>query len=178
MELTEREAVFADGTKEQVDVVFYCTGRFSLFLMVIGVGCCFIPTIKITFFESVPLKGYKYDFPFLAESCGIRVDSNMVTPLWKHLVSIENPTLALIGLPFYVCAFSMFDLQVCGPLSLIVLPKIWNSKYYDTRVSLTNSPLSSVSHLRPCVALQIDTRRGREGGGAYVRCTKATRNPL
>lgn len=36
----------------------------------------------------------------------------MVTPLWKHLVSIENPTLALIGLPFYVCAFSMFDLQV------------------------------------------------------------------
>lgn len=42
----------------------------------------------------------------------MRVDSNMVTPLWKHLISIENPTLALIGLPFYVCAFSMFDLQV------------------------------------------------------------------
>ncbi|KAG5330695.1 SNO1 oxygenase, partial [Acromyrmex charruanus] len=81
VELTEREAVFADGTKEQVDVVFYCTG-------------------------------YKYSFPFLVESCGVRVDSNMVTHLWKHLVSIENPTLALIGLPFYVCAFSMFDLQV------------------------------------------------------------------
>ncbi|XP_076245742.1 senecionine N-oxygenase isoform X1 [Calliopsis andreniformis] len=56
--------------------------------------------------------GYKYSFPFLSEKCGVRVDSNMVTPLWKHLVSIENPTLALIGLPFYVCAFSMFDLQV------------------------------------------------------------------
>ncbi|KAL6427274.1 hypothetical protein ACFW04_008689 [Cataglyphis niger] len=56
--------------------------------------------------------GYKYSFPFLAESCGVRTDSNMVTPLWKHLVSIENPTLALVGLPFYVCAFSMFDLQV------------------------------------------------------------------
>ncbi|XP_014476792.1 PREDICTED: senecionine N-oxygenase-like [Dinoponera quadriceps] len=81
VELTEREAVFADGTKEQVDVVFYCTG-------------------------------YKYSFPFLAETCGIRVDSNMVTPLWKHLVSIENPTLALVGLPFYVAAFNMFDLQV------------------------------------------------------------------
>ncbi|XP_018337440.1 PREDICTED: senecionine N-oxygenase-like, partial [Trachymyrmex septentrionalis] len=80
VELTEREVVFADGTKEQVDVVFYCTG-------------------------------YKYSFPFLAESCGVRVDSNMVTHLWKHLVCIENPTLALIGLPFYVCAFSMFDLQ-------------------------------------------------------------------
>ncbi|XP_006622656.1 senecionine N-oxygenase-like [Apis dorsata] len=56
--------------------------------------------------------GYKYSFPFLSEKCGVRVDSNMVTPLWKHLISIENPTLALIGLPFYVCAFSMFDLQV------------------------------------------------------------------
>lgn len=36
----------------------------------------------------------------------------MVTPLWKHLVAIERPTLAFVGLPFYVCAFSMFDLQV------------------------------------------------------------------
>ncbi|XP_032682455.1 senecionine N-oxygenase-like isoform X2 [Odontomachus brunneus] len=81
VELTEREVVFADGTKQQVDVVFYCTG-------------------------------YKYSFPFLAESCGVRVDSNMVTPLWKHLVSIESPTLALVGIPFYICAFSMFDLQV------------------------------------------------------------------
>ncbi|XP_066588830.1 senecionine N-oxygenase isoform X2 [Prorops nasuta] len=80
-ELKEREVIFSDGTKEDIDVIFYCTG-------------------------------YQYSFPFLAESCGIRVDSNMVTPLWKHLVSINNPTLALIGLPFYVCAFSMFDLQV------------------------------------------------------------------
>ncbi|XP_012277616.1 flavin-containing monooxygenase FMO GS-OX-like 1 [Orussus abietinus] len=56
--------------------------------------------------------GYKYYFPFLDESCGVQVDSNMVTPLWKHLVSIQNPTLAFVGLPFYVCAFSMFDLQV------------------------------------------------------------------
>ncbi|XP_076280269.1 senecionine N-oxygenase [Lasioglossum baleicum] len=56
--------------------------------------------------------GYKYSFPFMSEKCGIRVDNNMVTPLWKQLVSTENTSLALIGLPFYVCAFSMFDLQV------------------------------------------------------------------
>lgn len=30
MELTEREAVLADGTKEPVDVIFYCTGRVPL----------------------------------------------------------------------------------------------------------------------------------------------------
>nr|XP_050860583.1 flavin-containing monooxygenase 2-like isoform X3 [Vespula vulgaris] len=81
VELTEHDAVFRDGSKETIDVIFYCTG-------------------------------YKYSFPFLSEKCGIRVDSNMVTPLWKHLVSIENPTLAIVGLPFYVCAFSMFDLQI------------------------------------------------------------------
>ncbi|XP_076668717.1 senecionine N-oxygenase-like [Andrena cerasifolii] len=65
-------------------------------------------TVDIIFYCT----GYKYSFPFLSEKCGVRVDSNMVTPLWKHLVSIESPTLALIGLPFYVCAFDMFDLQV------------------------------------------------------------------
>nr|XP_012151606.1 PREDICTED: senecionine N-oxygenase-like isoform X2 [Megachile rotundata] len=56
--------------------------------------------------------GYKYSFPFLSEKCGVRVDSNMVTPLWKHLISIKNTSLALVGLPYYVCAFNMFDLQV------------------------------------------------------------------
>ncbi|KAF7989325.1 hypothetical protein HCN44_007999 [Aphidius gifuensis] len=56
--------------------------------------------------------GYKYAFPFLSDKCGVKVDDNMVTPLWKHMISIENPTLAIIGVPFYVCAFNMCDLQV------------------------------------------------------------------
>ncbi|KZC12907.1 PREDICTED: senecionine N-oxygenase-like [Dufourea novaeangliae] len=80
-ELIENGVIFADGSNESADVVFYCTG-------------------------------YKYNFPFLDEKCGIRVDSNMVTPLWKHLVSTENTSMVLIGLPYYVCAFNMFDLQV------------------------------------------------------------------
>ncbi|XP_076751272.1 senecionine N-oxygenase-like isoform X2 [Xylocopa sonorina] len=56
--------------------------------------------------------GYQYDFSFLDETCGIHIDSNMVTPLWKHIVSTENPTLAFIGLPTRVCAFHLSDLQV------------------------------------------------------------------
>ncbi|XP_063981107.1 uncharacterized protein LOC135164569 [Diachasmimorpha longicaudata] len=80
-QLFEKEVEFTNNTREEVDVIFYCTG-------------------------------YKYSFPFLSPRCGVRVDDNMVTPLWKHLISTEHPTLALIGLPFYVCAFSMFDLQV------------------------------------------------------------------
>ncbi|XP_046481448.1 senecionine N-oxygenase [Neodiprion pinetum] len=81
VQLREHQAVFKDGSKENVDTIFYCTG-------------------------------YKYSFPFLDKNCGVKVDRNMVTPLWKHLLAIESPTLAFVGLPYYVCAFSMFDLQV------------------------------------------------------------------
>ncbi|XP_014244539.1 flavin-containing monooxygenase FMO GS-OX5-like [Cimex lectularius] len=56
--------------------------------------------------------GYKYSFPFLSNKCGVVVEDNCVQPLYKHLIHIDHPTLCLIGLPYYVCAFSLFDLQV------------------------------------------------------------------
>ncbi|CAG4950225.1 unnamed protein product [Parnassius apollo] len=74
-------ANFKDGSEEEVDVVFLCTG-------------------------------YMYNFPFLHKSCGIVVEENCVEPLYKHLVNIHHPTMCLVGVPYYVCAFSMFDLQV------------------------------------------------------------------
>lgn len=55
--------------------------------------------------------GYLYSFPFLSEECRVRVEDNHVQPLYKHLVHIDHPTMALVGLPFYVCANSLFDLQ-------------------------------------------------------------------
>ncbi|KAK6634679.1 hypothetical protein RUM43_012080 [Polyplax serrata] len=55
--------------------------------------------------------GYLYRFPFLSEDCGVKVRENYVHPLYKHVIAIDSPSLAFIGLPFYVCAFSMFDLQ-------------------------------------------------------------------
>lgn len=57
--------------------------------------------------------GYKYTFPFLSIDCGIHVEDNYVQPLYKHCININHPTMALIGVPFYVCASQMFDLQVC-----------------------------------------------------------------
>jgi dimethylaniline monooxygenase (N-oxide forming) len=55
--------------------------------------------------------GYKYTFPFLSADCGIACDDNFVRPLYKHCLSINRPSLGFIGLPFYVCAMQMFDLQ-------------------------------------------------------------------
>uniref|UniRef100_A0A182NVD2 Flavin-containing monooxygenase n=1 Tax=Anopheles dirus TaxID=7168 RepID=A0A182NVD2_9DIPT len=56
--------------------------------------------------------GFRYNFPFLGADCGIRVDDNHVQTLYKHCINIYHPTMAFIGLPFYVCAAQMMDLQV------------------------------------------------------------------
>lgn len=62
--------------------------------------------------------GYKYTFPFLSVDCGVSVDDNYVSPLFKHVLNINNPTMGFIGLPFQVCASQMFDLQARFCISL------------------------------------------------------------
>lgn len=42
--------------------------------------------------------GYEYTFPFLSVDCGIAVDDNYVTPLYKHCINISYPTMAFIGI--------------------------------------------------------------------------------
>ncbi|XP_017124354.1 senecionine N-oxygenase [Drosophila elegans] len=79
-ELDEKGAYFVDGSYEQFDTIFFCTG-------------------------------YKYAFPFLTVNSGIYVEDNFVQELYKQCINIRNPSMALIGLPFYVCAAQMMDLQ-------------------------------------------------------------------
>ncbi|XP_058066590.1 senecionine N-oxygenase-like [Anopheles bellator] len=55
--------------------------------------------------------GYRYSFPFLHADCGVQVEENWVRPLYKHVINVNHPTMAFIGLPFYVCATLMFELQ-------------------------------------------------------------------
>lgn len=55
--------------------------------------------------------GYRYGFPFLHDACGIEIDDNWVKPLYKHVLNINHPTMAFIGIPYYVCTTLMFDLQ-------------------------------------------------------------------
>ncbi|XP_017090330.2 senecionine N-oxygenase [Drosophila bipectinata] len=55
--------------------------------------------------------GYKYSFPFLTANSGIYVEDNYVQDLYKQCINIMNPSISLIGLPFYVCAAQMMDLQ-------------------------------------------------------------------
>lgn len=58
--------------------------------------------------------GYKFSFPFLSVDCGLCVKDNyFVEPLYKHLININRPTMAIVGLQ--ICAYTfMYDLQVWG----------------------------------------------------------------
>ncbi|KAL1131045.1 hypothetical protein AAG570_012282 [Ranatra chinensis] len=56
--------------------------------------------------------GYAYKFPFLDESCGIEINENYVSPLYKQLICIPNTTLAFIGLPFRTFIFPLLETQV------------------------------------------------------------------
>ncbi|XP_055591320.1 uncharacterized protein LOC129743361 [Uranotaenia lowii] len=56
--------------------------------------------------------GYKIVFPFLSADCGIYVEDNHVRRLFKHIINIRYPTMAIIGLPFSACFTLMVDLQV------------------------------------------------------------------
>ncbi|XP_016952975.1 senecionine N-oxygenase [Drosophila biarmipes] len=79
-ELDENGAFFVDGSYEEFDTIFFCTG-------------------------------YKYAFPFLTVNSGIYVEDNYVQELYKQCINIRNPSMSLIGLPFYVCAAQMMDIQ-------------------------------------------------------------------
>lgn len=55
--------------------------------------------------------GYKFTFPFLSIDCGLCVDDGyFVHPLYKHVININRPTMAIVGLQ--ICAYTMmYDLQ-------------------------------------------------------------------
>ncbi|XP_043287765.1 flavin-containing monooxygenase FMO GS-OX-like 4 [Venturia canescens] len=56
--------------------------------------------------------GYKYTFPFLDESCSIKIDENYVSPLYKHLVNVEHPSMCIVGIPTTVIPFALFHMQI------------------------------------------------------------------
>ena len=60
--------------------------------------------------------GYHYNFPFLDPKCGVKVEDRVVQPLYKHLISIANPSLAFVGLPVQVvCKFNISDTKFSLP---------------------------------------------------------------
>lgn len=56
--------------------------------------------------------GYKFTFPFLSPDCHVTTEHERITPLYKHLIHTELPTLSLIGILKTICPFPNFHNQV------------------------------------------------------------------
>lgn len=56
--------------------------------------------------------GYLFKFPFLSEECRPIIVDERVTPLYKHLIHTNFPTMAFIGIPKTICPFPLFDCQI------------------------------------------------------------------
>ncbi|XP_031502630.1 flavin-containing monooxygenase FMO GS-OX-like 4 [Nymphaea colorata] len=90
--------LFNDGSSVAADVIVHCTG-------------------------------YKFHYPFLDTNGAVTIEDNRVGPLYKHVFPPSlAPSLSVIGIPFRVLPFPLFELQskwVAGVLSgRISLPSV------------------------------------------------------
>ena len=56
--------------------------------------------------------GYEYSFPFLSDSCSVRVENRQISPLYKHMIHADFPSLGFIGMPLTIVPFPLFDRQI------------------------------------------------------------------
>lgn len=74
-------------------------------------GAKFVDGSEENFDTVIYCTGYRYSVPFLSVDCGVSLHDNAISPLYYHCISINQPTLAFIGLPFNACLMLMMDLQ-------------------------------------------------------------------
>ncbi|KAK7114068.1 uncharacterized protein [Littorina saxatilis] len=63
--------------------------------------------------------GYQFDFPFLTPGCNICIEDERITPLFKHIVHTEFPTLSFIGITKIICPFQQFNVQLLFAISVL-----------------------------------------------------------
>ncbi|XP_050294535.1 uncharacterized protein LOC126734823 [Anthonomus grandis grandis] len=83
---------------------------------------------EIEFDNVIFCTGYQYSYPFLNAECGIIVEDNWIKYLYKHIVNIEHPTMAFIGVIFKICPLPMFDIQIRFFLEFIKDPHRFSKK--------------------------------------------------
>jgi len=63
--------------------------------------------------------GYEFDFPFLTPKCNVHIHDERITPLYKHIVHTQFPTLSFIGITKIICPFQQFNVQLKFALSVL-----------------------------------------------------------
>uniref|UniRef100_A0A336MIW8 Flavin-containing monooxygenase n=1 Tax=Culicoides sonorensis TaxID=179676 RepID=A0A336MIW8_CULSO len=64
--------------------------------------------------------GYNYNFPFIGNECGLKMDNNHITPLYKHIMHIEHPTLFFIGMTNVTIFTHLIELQIQFSLKILL----------------------------------------------------------
>lgn len=110
-EFTETGVIFKDGTFEEIDDAIFCTGCYIYNKIVYCLYVyfnIFISLLRSYFYIS----GFDYDYPFLDETSGLTITPKSVTPLYKYLVNINQPTMMMVGLIVKACIVVAIDAQV------------------------------------------------------------------
>ncbi|XP_031633746.1 dimethylaniline monooxygenase [N-oxide-forming] 3-like [Contarinia nasturtii] len=88
--------------------------------------------------------GYKFSYPFLDKSVGIRVKDNYIEPLYMHILNIQHPSMAFIGVAYGGISFKMYELQSRFALKFITgtkpLPSQKEMLDYSKNISLKVKP--------------------------------------
>lgn len=80
----------------------------SIYKNVLNIKIFFI-SCKIFYLSA---KGYQFTLPFLDNGCGLHIDENYISPLYKHCINAEHPTMAVIGMVFTSAVTQMIEIQV------------------------------------------------------------------
>ncbi|CAH2094630.1 unnamed protein product [Euphydryas editha] len=99
--------------------------------------------------------GYEYYYPFLDQSCGLNITPRSITPLYKYMVNINEPTMMMMGLVVRACLVVAIDAQSRYATALIkgnfTLPsKEQMLEEWESRASIIRSkgrPLSDIHFL-------------------------------
>jgi dimethylaniline monooxygenase (N-oxide forming) len=75
-------------------------------------GAKFVDGSEETFSKIIYATGYHHSYPFLSVDSGLTSVNKKVYPLYKHCLNINNPTLAIIGLPYPTLTMPLYDLQI------------------------------------------------------------------
>ncbi|XP_065225542.1 uncharacterized protein LOC135849177 [Planococcus citri] len=98
--------------------------------------------------------GYLIKYPFLDEKCKIKVENNVIKPLYKRMINIEYPTMGFIGALRDSPNFDLFDLQARCFLNILkgvaVLPSTQDmlsetEREFNEHMKRTNNEKSFLS---------------------------------
>lgn len=129
--------------------------------------------------------GYTYSFPFLSVDCGLTLKDRLhVEPLYKEIININRPTMAIIGLSVCVFTYLRHDLQVSKKFSSIFPMEIY--KYLNNGYILLlkanlclkywNGEIEIPSKVQMLEELHIENEKQKESGIESRHCHLILKN--